>query len=195
MAGGPVGGDFAQLVLDLGLAGPGVMPRRELVVGDAVEVGHFLAKVVRGPGVNDCWLWAGAIGDDGYGRFWIRRGEREMTVRPNRYAVALATGEPVPPELYAIHEQCDTPICVRAEWVGGVRPHVVLGTQSENLASMGKKRRGGGQRPQWKHDGLTRQQRLARSLALREAVSGGWDADAVRRALLIGRAGLFEPEK
>jgi hypothetical protein len=35
----------------------------------AVEIKRFLAKVVEGPD-GYCAIWRGAIGDDGYGRYW-----------------------------------------------------------------------------------------------------------------------------
>lgn len=44
---------------------------RELAVDpecDIAEVARFFSRVVAGPGRQDCWLWTGAIGDDGYGR-------------------------------------------------------------------------------------------------------------------------------
>jgi len=44
---------------------------RELAVNperDMAEVARFFSRVVAGPGRQDCWLWTGAIGDDGYGR-------------------------------------------------------------------------------------------------------------------------------
>ncbi|MGW6728742.1 hypothetical protein ACWF9G_22820 [Nocardia sp. NPDC055029] len=161
-----------------------------LKVDDVGEIARFERKVVRGPAPGDCWVWTGAIGDDGYGRFAIMRGGRERVVRSARYAVALYVG-PVPADLYALHDLCDNPACVRAATVGGHRPHVVLGTQQENIAAMTGKGRGHGGRPVWAHDGLTRAERVARSLALREAVRGGWDADAVHAALLPPRPSLF----
>ncbi|NKY88909.1 hypothetical protein HGA07_25240 [Nocardia veterana] len=178
-------------------------PQR-LEVGDAAEIARFEAKVVRGPAPDDCWIWTGAIGDDGYGRFAVRRDDsgrfplmpgtgREVMVRPPRYAVALYVG-PVAAGWYALHDRCDNPICVRAATVGGRRPHVVLGTQQENLTTMGARGRSYGGRPVWQHDGLTRAQRVARSRALRAAVTGGWNASAVRQALLIGgQPSLFDP--
>ncbi|WP_420367101.1 hypothetical protein [Curtobacterium sp. L1-20] len=30
---------------------------------------RFWSHVVKGPAPADCWIWTGAIGDDGYGRF------------------------------------------------------------------------------------------------------------------------------
>lgn len=32
---------------------------------------RFWKHVVKGPAVTDCWIWTGAGGDDGYGRFWV----------------------------------------------------------------------------------------------------------------------------
>jgi len=46
---------------------------------------------VRGPYRDDCAIWVGAIGGNGYGRFWVRRGGGErIMVRANRYALAAA---------------------------------------------------------------------------------------------------------
>lgn len=159
-------------------------PQR-LEAGGRAERARFEAKIVRGPAANDCWVWVGAIGDDGYGRFSIVRDGREQMVRPPRYAIAHFVG-PVPAGLYAMHNECDNPICVRALAVNGYRPHVVLGSQQQNLAMMVQRRRSHGGRPVWLHDGLTRAQRVERSRALREAVRTGWSGEAVRAAMLIG---------
>ncbi len=62
----------------------------------ADEVDRFWSRVVKGPRETDCWLWAGggtaAIGDDGYGRFWVSREGRQRVLRPHRVAWALAEG-------------------------------------------------------------------------------------------------------
>src|SRR3546814_19492797 len=71
----------------------------------------------------------------GYGRFWISRKGRQRVVRPHRYALALELGRPLSEDVNALHEVCDNPICVRASDALG-RPHVVAGTQAENLATM-----------------------------------------------------------
>jgi hypothetical protein len=34
----------------------------------ADELARFESNVVRGPGADDCAIWVGAIGADGYGR-------------------------------------------------------------------------------------------------------------------------------
>ncbi|WP_278314995.1 hypothetical protein [Lolliginicoccus levis] len=146
----------------------------------AAEIARFWAHVVRGPGEDDCWLWTGAISDDGYGRYWLKRAGRQRVVRPHRYALSLALGRPLAADEVAMHG-CDSPICVRAGVHAAAGGHVVLGTQADNLRDMAIKRRGGGW-PGWMHVARS-SERVARSRALRAAVSGGWDAGRVRAAL------------
>ena len=165
--------------------------RQDLLVStalDADEIARFWSKVVRGP-EQHCWYWVGAIADDGYGRFWVTRAGRPRVVRPNRYAVALALGAPLFAEDNTLHD-CDEPICVRAE---GLSPHVHVGTQRENLATMGRRGRGGG--PSWRrHGDPDRAARASRSRAIRSALAGGWDHDALTAVLdttLPGQIALF----
>ncbi|NMM92526.1 hypothetical protein B2J88_51285 [Rhodococcus sp. SRB_17] len=143
---------------------------------------RFERFIVRGPGERDCAFWTGSISDDGYGRFWLKRDGRQRVVRPHRYALALELGRPLEDSEMAIHEVCDNPICVRVSEALG-RPHVVLGTQSQNLAGMGAKGRGGGRGQTWQWYGPDRAARATRSRALREALRNGWDADAVQEVL------------
>lgn len=162
----------------------------ELVVDprtDAEELARFYSRVVVGPGRQDCWLWAGAVGSDGYGRFALRRHGHRQMVRPPRYALAAArAGVALQAHESALHE-CDLTLCVRvvdaAEVVDGVHPHVVAGTQQENMQRMAAHRRGGG-RPTIIARGAGEQRRRARAVALRAAVRGGWNAQAVQAALL-----------
>lgn len=35
-------------------------------------VERFFSFVVKGEATHHYWLWCGAIGDDGYGRFWVK---------------------------------------------------------------------------------------------------------------------------
>ena len=56
----------------------------------AKDLERFKAKIVRGPGSRDCAIWTGAIADDGYGRFSLRRAGRQLTVSSHRLAYALA---------------------------------------------------------------------------------------------------------
>ena len=92
-----------------------------------------------------------------------------MRVRPNRYALALSTGEPLEAAVLALHE-CDVPLCVKVANTAAVRQHVVAGTQRDNMIRMAYTGRGGG-RPVVRHDGL--RARRARSVALHEAVRHG----------------------
>lgn len=82
-----------------------------------------------------CWIWIGAIGDDGYGRFWMPdedTGEEKM-LRPHRYALlrALNLDPNDVTHLHALH-RCDNPLCVRA--TAGEDTHIVLGDHGENMA-------------------------------------------------------------
>jgi len=101
-------------------------------------------------------------------------------VRPNRYALALAQHLTLGDGDVAMHDVCDLPLCVRAEATGG---HIVLGTQSDNLARMGRTGRGGGRGHPRHWYGPDRAARATRSRALRDAVRHGWDDEAVREAL------------
>jgi len=148
------------------------------------ERARFERFIVRGPGERDCHFWTGSISDDGYGRFWLMRDGRQRVVRPHRYALMLELGRPLTDSEFAIHEVCDNPICVRATTSIAGRPHVVAGTQSQNLAGMSAKGRGGGRGQSWHWYGPDRAARAARSKALRDALRNGWDADAVESALL-----------
>ena len=165
---------------------------RELVVDPvrhANEIAQFFAHVVRGPGRQDCWLWTGAIGTDGYGRFALRRSgwRHPVMVRPPRYALAAAqAGGPLQGDVRALHE-CDVTLCVRVvtaeEIHAGVRAHVMAGTQQENMEQMAARGRGGG-RPTVIARGAGVRARRERALALREAVRSGWDPAAVEAAML-----------
>ncbi|MCW4353421.1 hypothetical protein ONR57_08940 [Hoyosella sp. YIM 151337] len=142
---------------------------------DARGVSRFWSSVVRGPGVDDCWVWIGAIGDDGYGRFWIKRDGRQRAVRPHRYALILANGgAPLPVEWVSLH-LCDVPLCVRAG------THVVAGTPRENSRDMAEKGRVRGRWNRWLP--RTGEDRAQRSRAVRDAVRGGWDAARLQDAL------------
>lgn len=150
----------------------------------AAEIARFYAQVVRGPEPDDCWIFTGPIGGDGYGRFWIRRGGgKRIMLRSNRYALAVSLqGAPLEPWVYGLHG-CDNTSCVRVSTADerGIK-HLTQGTQRENMERMGRMGRGGGRRPiQRGRAGLL--ERRERAVALREAVRHGWDADAVREAL------------
>lgn len=170
---------------------------REALVVDPVrharEVLRFNRFVVRrpetapdDPSAMTCAIWTGAIADDGYGRFSITRDGRERTVRPNRFAVALALGVPLLPSEVAEHVECDNPICVHADPDPAIG-HIWPSTQAENLRRMNAKGRGHGRGHRWwlrRWSGLTRAERAERSRQLADAVRDGWDDDAVRAVLL-----------
>ena len=58
----------------------------------AGEIARFTSHVVCGPTHSDCNIWTGAIGADGYGRFYLTRDGVGFCVRPHRYALAIACG-------------------------------------------------------------------------------------------------------
>jgi hypothetical protein len=148
------------------------------------ELRRFEDNAVRGPGDDDCAIWTGAVGGDGYGRFWVRRGGSRIMVRANRYALAAALdGEVLESWVRALHG-CDNPPCVRVSTAAdsGLL-HVVGGTQRENMLRMARARRGGGRVAVRRGDNGIRARR-ARAVALRDAVRNGWDSEAVAAALL-----------
>ena len=177
----------------------------------AKELSRFAAKVVRGPG-SACWIWTGAIGDDGYGSFSIRRPRldergrpvlsagtgrpvmREHVVSAPRYALAAALGVVLGETDVAEHVVCDEPICVRAHaglMDGGIG-HLSVSTQAANLATMGLRGRGGGTPRPWQSRGPDRAARVARSRALRDAVKvHGWSPERIAEAV----AALADPEQ
>lgn len=152
------------------------------------ELARFARHVVVGPGVDDCAIWVGAIGDDGYGRFYVNRHGVMRIVRAHRYALAASLeGAPLDPDLMGLHA-CDNPACVRVTDTaeahqGGRILHVTAGTQQQNMEMMARKRRGGG-RPNIITRGGGVAARRERSRALRAAVITGWNAKDVERALL-----------
>lgn len=147
----------------------------------ADEWRRFDSYVVQGPDPDDCDFFTGAIGKDGYGRFFIYRGGKGICVRPNRYALARQLGRPLRPDELGLHE-CDSPLCVKVCAAEALRQHVVVGTQSENMRRMARMRRGGGRRP-IPSAGLWA--RRERSVALRTVLlEHGWDRAAVEAARL-----------
>ncbi|MCH9729769.1 MAG: hypothetical protein K0U84_08870 [Actinomycetia bacterium] len=146
---------------------------------DVREIVRYHSHIVCGPTPSDCDIWTGAIGTDGYGRFYLTRGGIGLCVRPHRYALALASGF-VAAGVLGLHE-CDNPVCVKIG-AEGQTEHVVAGSQGDNMERMARMRRGGGRHAVRRLD--SRGVRRQRSVALREAVRGGWDAAAVEAALL-----------
>lgn len=155
----------------------------------AEEIARFTSRVVQGPAPNDCAIYVGALGNDGYPIFRICRDGKVRVVRATRYALAIELGrqgQALTGDVRALHE-CDNPPCVRVvtatQIASGVHPHVVGGNQQENMARMARMGRGGG-RPLIVSRGAGRMQRAQRSRAIREAVRHGWDTTALTTALL-----------
>lgn len=153
---------------------------------DPRESERFWSHVLRGPHAFSCWLWIGAIGDDGYGRFWIHddtapNGQR--AVRPHRWALADALGGWASIEgLQARHWYCDVPLCVRA--TAQADTHIVAGTHAQNMADRAAANRNPpASVARWRF--LSRAERAHRSRTLRDAIRArGWDEDVVRELLL-----------
>ena len=153
------------------------------------DVDRFWKRVVKGPGERDCWIWTGAIGDDGYGRFWTMQEGRARVLRPHRVAFSLAAGVPLEQLRVVEHLVCDNPICVHA--AGDRFDHLAGGTQADNLARMGRRGRGGGT-PLVVRDARTSRAALAaRSRALRDAVRDGWDHARIDAALSDAQPSLW----
>ncbi|WP_346779323.1 hypothetical protein [Mycobacterium camsae] len=105
-------------------------------------------------------------------------------LRANRYALASALGgKALEPWVRALHG-CDNPACVRVSPPGerGLL-HIVGGSQRDNMVMMARAGRGGGRVAVRRGDHGVKARR-ARAVALREAVRGGWDGEAVQAALL-----------
>lgn len=148
---------------------------------------RFLSHVVKGPAAGDCWLWVGAIADDGYGRFWLDG----RTLRPHRYVVDLVTPGVLTAESVVEH-LCDNPICVR--YAGDPSSdHLAVSTQAANLARMAALGRGGGSSAMRRFRGLDRRAQAERSRRLRDAAREGWNREAINAALAGDQPGLFDP--
>ncbi|MFI7744343.1 hypothetical protein [Kocuria rhizosphaericola] len=124
------------------------------------DIERFYAHVLKGPHPDSCWLWMGAISDDGYGRFWFATAGGQKVVSAHRFALATVHGG-----LEAIEDQttlhwCDVPLCVRASLAPST--HLLLGTRSENMKDRSRKGRSPSPNAaRWRR--LSREERSARS--------------------------------
>lgn len=148
--------------------------------GTSTAPDRFWSHVVKGPNRSDCWIWTGAIGDDGYGRFWLPRpdgGQRAM--RPQRWLYEHLTGLALLPDVLLLHA-CDVPLCVHVD-VDEAVSHLAPGTHRGNMLERVQR---GRHRNEWttlRTSGLPRSERVRLSRELREAFRDhGWDAAAVR---------------
>lgn len=148
----------------------------------ATELERFWSHVVKGPRQDDCWIWTGAVSDDGYGRFWTKAGDDQKVVRPQRYAHQLATGIELPESVLLLHS-CDVPICVHAV-ADPAESHVMEGSHRSNMLARGQKNRHANRWSTWRFNGLARVERVQRSRDLRNAVRDhGWDPERISAAL------------
>jgi hypothetical protein len=146
------------------------------------EVERFWSFVVKGPEPDDCWFWTGAISDDGYGRFWIKRDGGQLAVRPQRYAWELVTGTALPSSTLLLHS-CDIPICVHAD-IDLDLSHVAPGTYRQNMLDRSQRGRYRN-RATLRLGDLPRQVRVQRSLDLRAVIlEHGWQPELISAALL-----------
>ncbi|MHC5560935.1 hypothetical protein [Kocuria sp. U4B] len=144
----------------------------------ASDIERFYTHVLKGPAQDSCWLWLGAISDDGYGRFWIGTAAGQRAVAAHRFALATVHGGLEAIEGSIAMHWCDVPLCVRASLEPST--HLLLGTASENMADRAlKKRMPSPNAVKWRR--LSRAERSARSRRLRDALkTHGWDEELVR---------------
>lgn len=88
---------------------------------------RFEAKFIPVPETG-CWLWIGADGGNGYGKFW----DGEKVEQAHRFAYRAYRGE-IPEGLQICHV-CDVRSCVNPS-------HMFLGTAKENQLDMMRKGR------------------------------------------------------
>ena len=130
-------------------------------------IAAFESRVVRAPG-EGCHIWTGAI-SDGYGRITWRQGGVSRTEYAHRFALLVA-GQ-LTAEAIGEH-RCNEPLCVRVD-----PGHLIASTQSANLLyAVACGRTGIIRNTTERHD------RHARSLAVRDAVAGGWNPKAYAQA-------------
>ena len=133
---------------------------------------RYSRKVVIIPEPPECHIWIGAIADDGYGRYW----HSGIVERVHRYAYRQHHG--ALDANTVVRHRCDEPLCVNPA-------HLEAGTRSANRNdSTERGRQGKRRRIEGNYDLRGHYQR---SLAIREALRAGWNAEAWRSALSAGR--------
>lgn len=69
---------------------------------------RFFSKVDFGFAEQDCWIWTGALSDEGYGNFTVGR----HTVRAHRVAYLIEIGEPPADRPFLDHVNCLGRFCI-----------------------------------------------------------------------------------
>lgn len=147
------------------------------------DVDRFWSHVVKGPAADDCWIWTGAVGDDGYGRFWTRTPDGgQRTMRPQRFLWRALTGVDLPPEILLRH-RCDIGMCVHVD-VDPQLSHLHRGDQRDNMIDRSRRGRHANGFTVERFRTFPRAERARRSRELRNTVRAhGWNPDAIAHAL------------
>lgn len=83
---------------------------------------------------QDCWIWKGSVGRNGYGQFsWARRFGRMRPCAAHRTAYELAHDCELATKEYVCHS-CDTPLCCNPS-------HLSVGSQFDNMRDASQKGR------------------------------------------------------
>ena len=139
---------------------------------------RFFSHVVKGEQPHHCWLWVGAIGDDGYGRFWVKSDDGSQRVyRAHRYAMTEHLSREIAPEEYVLH-RCDNPLCVKV--TGDGSSHLWLGTHALNMAERSERGRSNFQALRFSAGEKKARAEAARALR-NVAKSQGYDHELVQR--------------
>lgn len=128
-----------------------------------------------------CWIWLGAVSSpDGYGRFYLRDGERTRAVTPQRYLYECKHG-PLTRHATLMH-QCEVRICCRID-----NEHVLAGTQSRNMQDAAWRGRARGSRP-----GLVDVRGpVGQARAIQDAMRSNADRSTSELALLLAEVLAF----
>lgn len=139
------------------------------------EQQRFFSHVIKGPDSQSCWLWVGAISDDGYGIFWRKDKDtgKDAPIRAHRYALLILSGEEgIGSERHALH-RCDNTLCVKATQASD--SHLTFGTRSENMIDRSLRGRSNFQRK-----AASKAQRATSARELREyTLNHGYDQSKV----------------